>query len=173
MCIRDRSDEYSDYAIVLVSTLVVKIKGLGLEILGAIFVAAPFAAVMSTVDSVLLIISSSLVRDVYQRTINPRISERAMKWGSYTTTAVVGLIVTVLATQQIDFLQRIIVFTGGGFAATFLCPVLLGIYWKGMTRQGALAAMIGGFVVVVSLFGPGLVGGSRINLFGFPPEFIG
>ena len=171
--IPELSQEDSDNAMVLVTTQVVKNKGLGLEILGAIFVAAPFAAVMSTVDSFLLIISSSLVRDVYQRTINPRISERAMKWGSYTTTAVVGLIVTVLATQQIDFLQRIIVFTGGGFAATFLCPVLLGIYWKGMTRQGALAAMIGGFVVVVSLFGPGLVGGSRINLFGFHPVFIG
>ncbi|MGE3805661.1 MAG: hypothetical protein AB7K24_13375 [Gemmataceae bacterium] len=179
--------ENSDQAMVLVATRVVAEKGFLYQILAAIFVAAPFAAVMSTVDSFLLMVSSSLVRDVYQRTINPDVSERAVKIASYTTTAVAGVVVTMLATQRIDFLQYIIVFTGGGFAATFLCPVFLGVYWKGMTRQGALAAMIGGFCVVVGLFAPsmfptevaglthllGIKLGSRVNLLGFHPVFWG
>ena len=165
--------EDSDNAMVLVATRVVADMSWGHAILAAIFVAAPFAAVMSTVDSFLLIVSSCLVRDIYQRTINPNVSERAAKWASYATTAIVGVIVTVLATRRIDFLQYIIVFTGGGFAATFLCPVFLSLYWKGMTRQGTLAAMVGGFLTIVGLFAPSMFGSGRIDLLGLHPIFWG
>lgn len=165
--------ERADDAMVLVATRVIGELSWAHAILAAIFVAAPFAAVMSTVDSFLLITSSSCVRDIYQRTINPKVSERAIKIGSYATTVIVGIIVTALTAQRPMFLQYIIVFTGGGFAATFLAPVFLGIYWKGMTREGALAAMIGGFAIVVGLFLPTMLGGARINLFGFHPIFWG
>ncbi len=165
--------ENSDKAMVLVTTRVVAQMGLGYQILGAIFVAAPFAAVMSTVDSFLLMISSSLVRDFYQRTINPRVSQLTVKWASYTITGAVGLLVTLLAMQPPNFLQGIIVFTGGGFAASFLWPILLGLYWKEMTRQGAICSMIGGFVIVVGFFAPSLLGGSRIDLLGFHPNLWG
>ncbi len=165
--------ENSDKAMVLVTTRVVGDMGLAYQILGAVLVAAPFAAVMSTVDSFLLMISSGLVRDIYQRTINPRVSNRTVKRASYATTVIVGIVVTLLATRPPDFLQRIIVFTGSGFAATFLCPVMLGLYWKGMTRQGALSAMVGGFTVMVGFFLPTLFGGSRIDLLGFHPNLWG
>ena len=165
--------ENSDKAMVLVTTRVVGDMGLAYQVLGAVLVAAPFAAVMSTVDSFLLMISSGLVRDIYQRTINPRVSDRAVKRASYATTVIVGIVVTLLATRPPDFLQRIIVFTGSGFAATFLCPVMLGLYWKGMTRQGALSAMVGGFTVMVGFFLPTLFGGSRIDLLGLHPNLWG
>lgn len=146
-----------------------------------ILIAAPFAAVMSTVDSFLLMISSSLVRDVYQRTINPNVSERTTKIASYATTAVVGVLVTVLALNPPEFLQYIIVFTGGGFAATFLAPMFLGLYWKGMTRAGAWASMVLGFFSMLLLFSAGtvcnffgfqLVDG-RIDVLGFHPIVVG
>lgn len=165
--------ENSDKAMVLVTTRVVGDMGLAYQILGAVLVAAPFAAVMSTVDSFLLMISSGLVRDIYQRTINPQVSDQTVKRASYATTVIAGIVVTLLATRPPDFLQRIIVFTGSGFAATFLCPVVLGLYWKGMTRQGALSAMVGGFVVMVGFFLPTLFGGSRIDLLGLHPNLWG
>jgi Na+/pantothenate symporter len=165
--------EHSDKAMVLVSTRVVAEMGLGFQILGAIFIAAPFAAVMSTVDSFLLLISSGIVRDVYQRTINPRVSERTMKHLSYTVTVVIGIVVMLLATYPPAFLQRIIVFTGGGFASSFLCPMLLGLYWRGMTASGALSSMIGGFVIIVTLFAPSLFGASRIDILGMHPIIWG
>ena len=165
--------ENSDKAMVLVTTRVVGDMGLAYQILGAVLVAAPFAAVMSTVDSFLLMISSGLVRDIYQRTINPQVSDQTVKRASYATTVIAGIVVTLLATRPPDFLQRIIVFTGSGFAATFLCPVMLGLYWKGMTRQGALSAMVGGFVVMVGFFLPTLFGGSRIDLLGLHPNLWG
>jgi sodium/pantothenate symporter len=165
--------ETSDKAMVLISTRVVADLGVGFQILGAIFVAAPFAAVMSTVDSFLLMISSGLVRDIYQRSINPQVSPRTVKRLSYATTTIAGILVMALAASPPDFLQRIIVFTSSGFASTYLFPMLLGLYWKGMTRQGALASMVGGFSIIVLLFSPNLAGGSRIYLFGMDPVIFG
>ncbi len=165
--------EDSDRAIVLIATRLVADMGIGYQILGAVFVAAPFAAVMSTVDSLLLMISSAAVRDVYQRTVNPKVSERTIRWSSYATTAIVGIIVTILASRPPDFLQKIIVFVSGGFAAVFLFPVLLGLYWKGMTRQGALWGMIAGLAITLGLFLPNMLGSSRINLLGFHPTMWG
>ncbi|MCA9263475.1 MAG: hypothetical protein KDA60_06480 [Planctomycetales bacterium] len=165
--------EYSDHTIVLIATRLVADMGIGYKILGAILVAAPFAAVMSTVDSFLLMISSGAVRDIYQRSINPAISDRAVARLSYATTTIVGITVAVLALHPPDFMQKIVVFTSGGFAATFLCPVLLGLYWPQMTRQGALAAMISGFAVVLGCFLPGFFGGSRVDFLGFHPTIWG
>ncbi len=149
--------------------------------LAGVLIAAPFAAVMSTVDSFLLIISSSLVRDIYQRTINPDVSEKTVKIGSYATTAIVGIIVTILALNPPEFLQYIIVFTGGGFAATFLAPIFLGLYWKHMTRVGAWLSMVGGFTTMIGLFGIGHalnmlgfhVPAARIDILGFHPIVVG
>ena len=167
----------SDRTMGLIATRLVADMGPLYKVLGAIFVAAPFAAVMSTVDSFLLMISSGAVRDIYQRSINPQVSERAVRRASYATTVVVGALVTFLALHPPDFLQKIIVFVSGGFAAVFLCPILLGLYWRGMTRQGALAAMLGGFVVTVVMFLPPsfesgrlTLGSSRIDLLGFHPS---
>jgi len=162
--------EDSDRAIVLVATRLVADMGVWYQILGAIFIAAPFAAVMSTVDSMLLLISSCAVRDIYQRTFDPDVSQRRVKIISYSTTAIAGILITVAALKPPDFLQLLIVFGTGGLAATFLFPTLLGIFWKQMTRQGALAAMIGGFLAMTGLFAPTLVGGSRIDILGLHPN---
>src|SRR5439155_22701603 len=55
--------------------------------MAGLLLAAPYAAIMSTVAAFLLMISSSLVRDLYQRTINPNVSPRVVKAGSYLVTA--------------------------------------------------------------------------------------
>jgi len=165
--------EDSDRAIVLVATRLVSDMGIPYQILGAIFIAAPFAAVMSTVDSMLLLISSCAVRDVYQRTINPRVSQRTMKIISYTTTAIAGVLITIAALRPPDFLQKLIIFGSGGFAASFLFPMLLGLYWKSMTRQGALAAMLGGFATTVGLFLPTWFGRARVDIGGLHPNVWG
>src|SRR5262249_30336197 len=113
--------------------------------------AAPYAAIMSTVAAFLLMISSSLVRDLYQRTINPKASERALKRVSYLTTALVGVVVMVGAVNPPGFLQYIIVFTGTGQGCSFLVPMVLALYWRRATREGGLWGMLGGFGVVLAL----------------------
>ena len=84
--------------------------------LAGLLVAAPFAAVMSTVDSFILMISSAIVRDVYQRDINPAASEAAIKRLTYVATVLVGVAAFLGALNPPEYLQNIIVFTGGGRA---------------------------------------------------------
>jgi SSS family solute:Na+ symporter/sodium/pantothenate symporter len=121
-------------------------------LVGGLILAAPYAAAMSAVAGFLLLMSSSLVRDIYQQTINPSVSPRLIRWVSYGTTAVAGLIVTVAALDPPRFLQYLIVFTGAGMACTFLAPVVMALYWRRATRPGALAAMVGGCAMVLLLY---------------------
>jgi Na+/pantothenate symporter len=126
--------------------------------LGGLILAAPYAAAMSAVAGFLLLMSSSLVRDLYQRNLNPNVTERQVKRISYGTTAVVGVLVTLLALRPPQFLQYLILFTGAGMGCTFLAPTVLGLYWRRATRAGALAGLVSGFGTVVGLYVLGWLG---------------
>jgi SSS family solute:Na+ symporter/sodium/pantothenate symporter len=127
-------------------------------VVGGLILAAPYAAAMSAVAGFLLLMSSSLVRDIYQRNFNPNVSPRLIRWVSYGTTAVVGIIVTIAALRPPTYLQYLIIFTGSGMACTFLAPTVLGLYWRRATRAGALAGLLGGFLTVTVLWGLGCAG---------------
>src|SRR5262249_16108649 len=127
-------------------------------LLAGLILAAPAAAAMSAVAGSLLLMSSSLVRDIYQRNINPYVSPRLVRWVSYGTTAVVGVIVTLGSLRPPQFLQYLIVFTGAGMACTYLAPTVLGLYWRRTTRAGALAGLLGGFLSVSLLYVVGWCG---------------
>lgn len=135
-------------------------------LLGGLILAAPYAAAMSAVAGFLLLMSSSLVRDIYQRNINPTVSPRLVRGVTYGTTAVVGIIVTVAAFWPPRFLQYLIIFTGAGMASTYLGPTVLALYWRRATRAGALAAMIGGFSTVLLLWCLGYLGIGKTGLSG-------
>jgi SSS family solute:Na+ symporter/sodium/pantothenate symporter len=127
-------------------------------ILGGLILAAPYAAAMSAVAGYLLLMSSSLVRDIYQRNINPEVSPQLVRRISYLTTAVAGMIVTIASLWPPQFLQYLIIFTGAGMGCTYLAPTVLALYWRGATRAGALAALLSGFGVVGLLWLLGVLG---------------
>jgi sodium/pantothenate symporter len=129
-----------------------------MPLLGGLILAAPYAAAMSAVAGFLLLMSSSLVRDIYQRNINPDVSPRMVRCVSYITTAVVGIIVTIAAFHPPRFLQYLIVFTGAGMACTYLAPTVFVLYWRKATRAGALAGLVSGFVTVSLLYVLGWMG---------------
>jgi sodium/pantothenate symporter len=137
-----------------------------MPLLGGLILAAPYAAAMSAVAGFLLLMSSSLVRDIYQRNLNPDISPRQVRRITYLTTAIVGIIVTLAALWPPDFLQYLIIFTGAGMACTFLAPMVLGLYWRRATREGALAALLTGFATVAVLWGLGVLGVGKKGLMG-------
>lgn len=116
----------------------------GVPWLAGFVVAAPFAAVMSSVDSFLLVISSSLVRDVYQRNINPKASDRTLQLMSWSVTGGVGLLAILCALNPPEYLQDLIISASEGLASSFMMPMILALYWQRMTGAGAIAGMIGG-----------------------------
>lgn len=127
-------------------------ENVGVGWLAGLLVAAPFAAVMSTVDSFLLMISSSVVRDIYQHNINPQASQKQIQRLSYICTVVVGTGIVIAALNPPTFLQYLIVYVGSGLAACFLAPMTLGLYWKRTTAKGATASMLFGFFSHLSLY---------------------
>jgi SSS family transporter len=139
-------------------------------LLGGLILAAPYAAAMSAVAGFLLLMSSSLVRDIYQRSINPKVSPKIIRRISYGTTAVVGVIVTLGALQPPRFLQAIIIFTGAGMGCTFLAPTVLALFWRRATRAGALAAMVGGLGSVLTLYVLGWLGVGKAGLTGWAAD---
>ena len=148
----------------------------GVPWLAGLIIAAPFAAAMSTVDSFMLMISSSVVRDVYQREINPAAGERTIKLLSYSCTVFIGVLATLGAVKPPQFLQYIIVFSGGALSSAFLMPVALGLYWPRFTKEGAIASMLGGFGMYFGLYLAGFLlygGTSPVRLLGLDPLIWG
>lgn len=137
----------------------------GLPWLAGLLIAAPFAAVMSSVDSFLLLVSSALVRDVYQRNFNPRASERKLKRLTYWVTALVGMAAVLGALNPPRYLQDMTVFASSGLAACFLVPMVLGLYWTRMNAAGAMVAMAGGCVMHVGLYLIGYLEEGRFTVY--------
>ena len=129
----------------------------GVPWLAGLLLAAPFAAVMSSVDSFLLMVSSAVVRDIYQNRVNPNASEKRLKRLSYLVTAVVGILAMLAVLNPPQYLQDLIVFATSGLAGCFLMPVLLGLYWPQITAKGAIAGMLGGLGCHLSLYIAGYV----------------
>jgi len=125
--------------------------------LAGLLVAAPFAAVMSTVDSFLLMTSSALVRDVYHRHVNPQANERTIRRLTYFATLLIGVAAVLGALNPPEYLQDIIVYTGSGLAACFLAPMGLALYWSRMNAPGAIAGMLAGFLSHFALYCGGFI----------------
>ena len=144
--------------------------------LAGLLVAAPFAAVMSTMDSYLLMISSAVVRDLFQRNLDPTASEKTLKRMTYAVTMAVGAGAMLAAVNPPNFLQDIIVFTGSGLSTSFLAPVLLMLYWPRCNKQGAIGGMLGGFTTHVILYSIGFLQTGRMEAyqpFNFHPFIAG
>lgn len=109
-----------------------------------IVLAAPMAAIMSTVDSLLLLVSSAVVKDVYLNYVKPDAGEQTVKRLSFAVTTIIGLAVFGMAIQPPDLLIWLNLFSFGGLEAAFIWPVVLGLYWKKGNKYGAISSMIVG-----------------------------
>ncbi|RPF54411.1 sodium/pantothenate symporter [Aquisalibacillus elongatus] len=112
--------------------------------LAGLVLAAPLAAIMSTVDSLLLLVSSSVVKDVYVNYIKPEATRKNVQNVSFSVTAIIGIIVFLLAIEPPEFIIFLNLFAFGGLEAAFIWPVVLGLYWQDGNKYGAIASMITG-----------------------------
>ncbi len=118
-----------------------------------IYVAAVLAAIMSTIDSLLLVASSAITRDVYQQMWRPQARPDALTGLSRASTLalaasalMMALTVSIMSPDRTIFWYAI--FGWSGIAATF-CPVIvLALAWRRYNVWGALASMLTGAACV-------------------------
>ena len=107
-----------------------------------IVLAAPMAAIMSTVDALLILVSSALVKDVYLNYIKPNADDDQVKKISFSVTAIIGILVILLALSPPDLIVWLNLFSFGGLESVFIWPVILGLYWSKGNKYGAITSMI-------------------------------
>lgn len=112
--------------------------------LAGVILSAPLAAIMSTVDSLLLLVSSSVVKDVYINYIKPKATDRQIKNVSMGVTGVIGIVAFILAISPPELLIYLNLFAFGGLESAFMWPLIMGLYWKYANKTGAIASMITG-----------------------------
>lgn len=110
--------------------------------IAGIILAAPLAAVMSTVDSQLLLAVGAIVNDVYANLINPNVKRTA--YITFAVAVIIGAIAFVAAFDPPELLVWLNLHALAGLIATFLWPVLLGLYWKRANTAGAFASIVAG-----------------------------
>ena len=118
--------------------------------IGGIMLEAITSAMMSTVDSLLIVAGSALSRDIYQTLINPELGERGRTVVNRIGVVVVGSVPVILLLAGVgegELVQFIVLLFTALMASSFFIPVLLGIYWRRATREGAAAAMTGGVTI--------------------------
>jgi Na+/proline symporter len=130
--------------------------------LGAVMLAAITAAMMSTVDSLLIVAGSALSVDIYQNLLNPDVTPERRMWIDRIGILLVGSVPVVLLLSGVgegELVQFIVLLFTALMAAAFVMPVVGGIVWRRATKEGAAAAMIGGVVATFAWewFGPASV----------------
>lgn len=123
-------------------------------ILVAVFIAIVLSAIMSTIDSLLILASSAITRDFYQNMFRPDLKDGDLTKMSRiaTTLMAFGALIIAMIMNYISPDRQIfwvIIFGWSGIAATFCPVVILTLFWKGYSEKGAIASMITGFVSVI------------------------
>lgn len=117
--------------------------------IGTIMLAAITSAMMSTVDSLLLVAGSALSEDIYQNLIHSKASEKRRLLVARIGIVIVGVIPLLLILQgyaEGELIQFIVVLFSAIMAAGFFVPVVGGVLWKKATKAGAISSMLGGII---------------------------
>ena len=124
------------------------------SILVAIFIAIVLSAIMSTIDSLLVLASSAITRDFYQKIFRPDLKDEDLTSFSRLVTVIMAVIALCIAILLYNLYPErkifwIMIFGWSGIAATFCPVIILSLFWKGYSEKGAIASMITGFVSVI------------------------
>lgn len=133
------------------ASVILSINVLG-PILGALLIAAVFSAILSTVDSVMIVSGAGLAHDIYGQLVNPDATENQKVWANRISVLVLGLIPFALALNKGllgGLVQLIVVLQASMMGGMFFAPLVLGLHWKRANTKGGIAGMVLGFATVV------------------------
>ena len=119
-----------------------------------LYIAVILAAIMSTVDSLLVLASSALVLDIYYKILKPSVSlkklvgiSRVVTFTLASISLLISLLVAISTPERSIFWFVLVGFHG--IAASFCPTIILTLFWKDFSEKGAIAAMISGFLGIL------------------------
>ena len=117
--------------------------------IGGLLIAAILSAIMSTIDSQLLVCSSVITEDFYKKWLRPTAnSEELMLVGRFGVLAI-AILAGIIALDPQSSVLSLVSYAWAGFGAAFGPVVLLSLFWHGYSRNGAIATILVGAITVV------------------------
>ncbi|HCD1917243.1 TPA: sodium/proline symporter PutP [Corynebacterium striatum] len=110
---------------------------------------AVLAAIMSTMSSQMLVVSTSLIEDLFLIFAKKKPSQEVLINLSRTAVVGIAVIAAVLAINPSDSILGLVGFAWAGFGSAFGPLVLLSLYWKRLNSTGAIAGMVTGAIVAI------------------------
>jgi sodium/proline symporter len=114
-----------------------------------VLLSAILAAIMSTLSCQLLVCSSALTEDFYKGFVRKQAGQRELVWVGRAMVLAVSLVAIAIARDPESRVLGLVSYAWAGFGAAFGPVVLFSLFWKRMTRNGALAGMVVGALTVI------------------------
>jgi sodium/proline symporter len=118
--------------------------------IGGLLLAAILSAIMSTVDSQLLVCSSVVTEDFYKKWWRPHASERELMWMGRFGIVLIAALATWSAYEKNETILSLVSYAWAGFGAALGSVVLLSLFYAQYTRNGAVASMLVGAITVIA-----------------------
>ena len=159
-------------------TIIVKISqfmstyGIPAALVAGIVLSGILASTMSTADSQLLAASSSVSNDILVKVFHLNVSQTRQLVVSRVSLLLIAVLGVVLAWNSDSSVFQIVSFAWAGFGGAFGPVVLLALFWKRSNKQGAIAGMLaGGIMIFVWKFAVRPLGGA-FNIYELLPAFV-
>ncbi|MHA6964339.1 sodium/proline symporter [Zobellella denitrificans] len=134
-----------------------------------LLIAAIMSAIMSTIDSQLLVCSSAITEDFYKRWLRPRAGDNELVWVGRFAVLGVAVCAMLIALDPQTTVLGLVSYAWAGFGAAFGPVIILSVFWPRLTRNGALAGIILGALTVI---GWKQLSGGLFDLYEIVPGFL-
>lgn len=135
--------------------------------IAGVLLSAILAAVMSSLSCQLLVSSSAITEDFYRAFIRPNATQCELVWVGRAMVLLVAIISILLAIDPDNSVLGLVSYAWAGFGAAFGPVVVFSVFWRRITRNGALAGMVVGAITVLLW-----INYNWFNLYSLIPGFI-
>ncbi len=122
------------------------------DTLMAVILLLVLSASMSTLSSLVLVSSSAVAIDLYQGRLHPEVKKERLLFLMRALSGVFVLLSFFIAKYEFAIIITLMSLSWGAVAGSFMAPFLYGLFWKKTTRAGAIAGVLSGLTLAVSLF---------------------
>lgn len=115
----------------------------------ALVAAGGLAAALSTAAGLLLVISSSISHDIIKKILKPTISDKGELVAARLSAIAAVIVAGYFGINPPDFVAATVALAFGLAAASFFPAIILGIFYKRMNKEGAIAGMLAGILLML------------------------